>query len=197
MANQDPNVGSYLDGAFRVLWARQMVVRDTPEHAVEVGVGYLAAYGFRVRPGDVTTALRAEGSPWVAKAVEIGKDAGALRGCLYSLISDTPLALVMKRTIPPTLVIVAARTMPDGSCVLAIQPFFTWFSKKRLARVFFDDYDFGADRMAAPQVAAAITAVINAYQGVGTLVDAGRPTPAISDKEAMTTILRVRKLTGW
>ena len=178
---------------FRLLRARQMVVRDTPEHAVEISVSYLVAHGFRVRPGDMTAGLRAEGSPWTAAAVEIGDDVSALRGLSYSLVGDTPLALVMKRTIPPTLVVVAARAIVDGSCVLMVNPFTTFYSRKSL----FDVHSFNEHNMAAPQLAAATTGILEAYQGVGALVDAGRPTAAIRDKEAMTTILRVKKLTGW
>jgi len=193
MANQHPNTGSYLDGMFRLLRARQMVVRDTPEHAVEVGVSYLVGHGFRVRPGDVTAALRAEGSPWTAAAVEIGEDSGALRGCSYSLVSATPLALVMKRTIPPTLVVIAARATADGSCVLMVYPFATFASRKSL----FDNFDLGASNMAASQLAAAITGILDAYQGVGALVDAGGWPTARNDKDAMMTVVRVKKLTGW
>jgi len=169
------------------------MVQDTPENAVQLGVSYFLAYGFRVRPGDITPALQAEGSPWTAEAVEIGEHSGALRGCLHSLISKTPLVLVLKRTIPPTLVVVAARAMTDGACALVIQPFPARVSGESLL----EDGSWGARNMTAPQVDAATTAVIDAYQGVGRLTDSGQPTALVKDQESRMTVLRVRKLTGW
>jgi len=193
MSNSDANRASYLAGAFQFLRARQIIVQDTPENAVQLGVSYLLAYGFRVRPGDITAALRAEGSPWTAEAVEIGEYSGALRGCLHSLISQTLLALVLKRTIPPTLVIVAARAMPDGSCALVIQPFAAGVSSESLL----EDDSWGARNMTAPQVKAATTAVIDAYQGVGRLTDPGKPAAFVKDQDSRATVLHIRELTGW
>lgn len=182
----------YLAGRFRFLRAQELMMWDDPSHAVQLSAQQLHAQGFRNLPVDLDRALRAEGSPWTAQALEIGSAAGFGRGCLFSIISESPLGFFLKRPIPPTLVVVAARTEPDGTCRLAIAP----FPATKLSRDLITD-DPDSASLAAPRVGAAIQAVIQHYQQSSTLLDQGKPQVFVKDAECPAAPNMAKKLTGW
>ncbi|MDR1431959.1 MAG: hypothetical protein LBI99_07545 [Propionibacteriaceae bacterium] len=180
-------------GLFRFLRGRSLLVLDEPENAVRVAVSCLVAQGFTSLPDGLDAKLRAKGSAWTAQAVEIGERSGFARGLVNGLVSETPLVFLpfVKRNIPPTLVMVAARRQPDGCCELVVQP----LTSLSLKRAVVDNDD---DSLAAPRVTAAIEATVNAYQQLGALVDAGRPKAvAATDKDCPAMPKLARALTGW
>ncbi|MCL1918927.1 MAG: hypothetical protein FWG14_11520 [Peptococcaceae bacterium] len=185
---------TYLSNVFSYLRGRRIVVRDNPVNAVQMGVGHLIDQGFAVRPGNIDDTLRREGSPWIAQAVEIGEDSGFTRGLLHFVIEESPLSFLpfVKRNIPPTLVIVTARILPDGTCELMIQPFVSLSLKKAMI-------NHDADHLAAPRVEAAVMAVINSYQQSGFLVEAGKwkSIAAQKDKECPAFPRKARALTNF
>jgi hypothetical protein len=129
----------------------------------------------------------------VAQAVVIGKRSGFVRGRVNDVIEITPLVLLpfVKRNIPPTLVMVTARLLPNRSCELVMQP----LTSTSLKRVLIDSED---DHLAAPRVSAAIAATIKAYDRVGRLIEADRPLAIVAlakDCPAMPRLART--LTGW
>ena len=176
-------------GYFRLLRNHRLVVRAAPPEAVRVAVGNLLAQGFAVF-GDMETALRREESAWAATAVRIGQPSGFLRGMVNGLIEDTPLVLIpgLKRNIPPTLVVAAARWLPDGTCELLVrtQP------SLNLKHLLVDHDDIW---LAAPRIDAAVEATIAAFQGAGAFISDSWFTNLEPDCPAAPQ--RVKELTGW
>lgn len=176
-------------GFLRTLSAsgRRLVVRDDPANAVPLAASWFYAYEFAPF-GDVDAALRREGSAWTAQAVAIGQPVGDLRGLLNGVIDETPLALLpfVRRNIPPTLVMIAARWLPDETCELLIQPIRStdWRS------AFLEDED-----LATPRVKAAIQATVDAYRTAGRFVKVGRFKKL--DPDCPVTYPRATALTGW
>jgi len=180
---------TFVAGMFRIFSGRRIVVRQYPAEAVHVVVGCLLQQGFTLF-GDLETTLREEGSSWTATATRIGKHTGLLRGLANTLIDETPLMLLplLKRDIPPTLVVTAARWMPDGTCGVLIMPYVSF----ELLRGALD----GDERLAAPRLNAAIGAAIDMFQAAGTFVDDHWGVGNV-EKDCPVLPKRVRALTNW
>jgi len=184
---------TYYSSFLNLLRGQQMIVLDIPANAVQTSVNCLIDQGFWERQENLNEALHRENSPWYAQAVEIGERSGFWRGRLYSLIEETPLSLtgLVKRTIPPTLVVAAARPLSDGTCELIIQPY-TSLSLKRAV------IDWEDDNLAAPRVNAAINAVIDHYSQADSLIDSGKPKViAVKDHNCPASPRKIRDLTGF
>jgi hypothetical protein len=107
------------------LHGARFVLRRTPADAVASTVEYLVAEGFIERDDNLDARLEEIGSPWLARAVEIGDAKGSwAKGLFADLIEDTPLILLnrLSRGISPTLVMVAARALPEAATELVIYP---------------------------------------------------------------------------
>ncbi|MGV8884569.1 MAG: hypothetical protein ACOH1T_03135 [Microbacteriaceae bacterium] len=107
------------------LTGARFVVRRAASDAVALAVEKFVAAGFAVRDDNLDARLREAGSPWVARAVEIGDAKGSWKkGIIADLIEDTPLVFLtrMQRGISPTLVMVTARALPDGTTELIFYP---------------------------------------------------------------------------
>jgi len=108
-----------------VLKGARFILRRPATDAIALAVGHLVAEGFVVRDDDLDARLREVGSPWLARAVEIGDATGSwARLRLADLIEDTPLMFFdrFQRRIALTLVMVAARELPDGTTELVFYP---------------------------------------------------------------------------
>lgn len=165
---------------------RRLVVRDTPDNAVRVLAGWFGRQGFWPF-ADANAVLRQEGSPWVAQAMVIGTRASFGRKLVYWLMDETPLAVLsllpfVKRNIPPTLVMIAARWLTDESCELLVD--------SHEAGGIFED-----ESLAAPRVEAAIQTTIEAYRAAGRLIETGRL--KTEDKNCPVFVTRIVELTGW
>jgi len=172
-----------------MLRAHRLILREVPANAVQVVVRHLLAQGFTVF-GDMDAAVRREESGWVATAVHIGQRSGFLRGQINGLIEATPLMLLpgLKRNIPPTLVVAAARWLPDGTCELLVRP----QTSLDLRRALIDHED---NSLAGPRFQAALQGAIAAFQAAGTFLSDHRFTNLEPDCPAAPQ--RVRELTGW
>lgn len=104
----------------------RMEVVDTPERAVENAVHELVAQGFTVAPQDVGAVLARQGSPWVARVVEIGDTVAAWRrGCLIDVVNVLTLGLagiLMRRRMEHVAVVVTARASATGTTELVVGP---------------------------------------------------------------------------
>jgi hypothetical protein len=100
-------------------------LRRAAADAVTLAVAQLVAEGFIAREDNLDERLRETGSPWLAQAVEIGEAKGSwAKGFLTDLIEDTPLIFLnrFQRGIAPTLVMVAARDLPEAASELILFP---------------------------------------------------------------------------
>jgi len=103
----------------------RFILRRPAVDAVALAVAQLLAEGFVIREDGLDERLRGMGSPWLARAVEIGEAKGSwARLRLADLIEDTPLMFFdrFQRRIALTLVVVAARELPDGTTELVYYP---------------------------------------------------------------------------
>ena len=107
------------------LTGARFVLRRTPADAIPFALARLVAEGFTVREDNLDTKLRGLGSPWLAQAAEIGDAKGSWnKGLVADLIEDTPLVFLnrLQRGISPTLVMAAARELPEGVTELVLYP---------------------------------------------------------------------------
>lgn len=103
----------------------RFILRTSPTQAVQLGLDQFVAEGFDLRNDDLHGELARRGSAWTACALQIGDAKRSLRrGLLADLVEDTPLEIlpVFARGISPTLVVVSARPLPDGTAELVIYP---------------------------------------------------------------------------
>jgi len=172
-----------------MLRTHRLILRAVPEDAVQVVVGYLLAQGFTVYD-DMDAAVRREESGWVATAVHIGEHSGFVRGMVNGLIEETGLMLIpgLKRNIPPTLVVTAARWLPDGTCELLVCA----LPSLDFKRILIDHDD---DSLAGPRYQAAVQGAIAAFQAAGTFI--GDHWFPKLEPDCPATPKRARELTGW
>jgi hypothetical protein len=188
------------------LRGRRMIVCDTPENAVRTGVNHFLPHGFCVRPCNMGDILSQEGSLWSAQALEIGERIGAGRGLVKGILAETPLALVpfFKMDIPPTLVIITARSLPDGTSELIVQPITS--RSQGLGHFLADDSSRDNSDLAAPRVNAAVESMIDSYQQAGCLIKADKPQHYVRvtqdnsnkiDEDCPAFVRKARSLTGF
>jgi hypothetical protein len=103
----------------------RFVLHTPAAAAITLAVSQLVAQGFTAREDDIDARLREMGSPWLARAAEIGDAKSSWKkGIIADLIENTPLMLLSRaqRGISPTLVMVAARELPDATTELVLFP---------------------------------------------------------------------------
>lgn len=170
------------------LTGRRLVLRFTPDDSVRLGVDQLLAQGFVRREEDLDAPLRAEGSPWTAQAVRIG-DRGKSwrRGIVADLLEDfVPIDLVpgLRRAIAPTVVVVAARSLPEAQTELFVVPLSTRKGDPTAG--------FGA----APLVRTAIAGVRSVAEEAGAFVSADAPIAGVSDPQNPASRKKATQLLG-
>ena len=103
-----------------------MAVRLELVDAVLAGIEQVLAQGFTRHAVDLAAKLSAEGLDWVGQAVVIGERRKSWRrGVIADLVEEVlPIDLIpgLRRTVAPTLVVVAARPLPDGADELLVMP---------------------------------------------------------------------------
>jgi hypothetical protein len=169
------------------LTGARFVVRRTAADAVSLAIARLVAEGFVAREDDLDARLRETGSPWRAQAAEIGEAKGSwAKGVIADLIEDTPLMFLnrFQRGIAPTLVMVAARDLPDATTELVLYPHMSGTGDPEGA--------FGA----APRVRVSVAAIVAASTADGTLVSHERLTGIRNDGSPASQRM-VRELLGW
>jgi len=103
----------------------RFVLRRGAADAITLAIENLVAEGFVARDDALDTQLRDMGSPWTARAVEIGDTKGSwAKGIVADLIEDTPLEFLtrLQRGVAHTLVMVTARDLPDATIELVLYP---------------------------------------------------------------------------
>ncbi len=101
------------------------VVTSSPDRLVRIGCDFLTREGFDVRDDGYADALAARGSEWTAVALEIGNEERSRRGWWQGLVTDDlpfPLPRFLQPSIPPTIVVVAARRVSRGVAELVVFP---------------------------------------------------------------------------
>ncbi len=101
------------------------VVASTPDRLVRIATDFLVAEGFDVRDDRYAARLAERGSEWTAVALEIGNEERSRRGWWQGLVTDDlpfPLPRFLQPSIPPTLVVVSARTVSRGVAELVVFP---------------------------------------------------------------------------
>jgi hypothetical protein len=169
------------------LTGARFILRRPAADAVAIAVGHLVAEGFVAREDGLDARLRETGSAWLARAVEIGDAKGSWgKGFLADLIEDTPLMIFnrFQRGIAPTLVMVAARALPDGTTELVVYPHMSGTGDPE-----------GASG-AAPRVRASVKAIVAASTADETLVSHERMTGIRNDGSPASQQM-VRELLGW
>jgi len=186
-------LGSGRDARFHALerggtlTGARFVLRRSAADAVALAVAPLVAEGFVAREDDLDARLRGTGSPWQARAVEIGDAKGSwARLRLADLIEDTPLILFprFQRRIALTLVMVAARGLPDGTTELVYYPHISAKGDPEGA--------FGA----AARLRDCAKAITEACTDDGTLVSHEKMTGIRNDGSPASQQM-VRELLGW
>jgi hypothetical protein len=165
----------------------RFVLRRDADDAVALAVEHLVSHGFTARGDDIDARLREMGSPWLAKAAEIGDATSSwTKGVIADLIENTPLMLFsrVQRGISPTLVMVAARALPEATTELVLFP---------------HPSDAGHPEGwagAAARVRAAVGAIVEATTAEGTLVS-HEVLKGIRNDGSPASQQMVRELVGW
>lgn len=171
------------------LTGRRLVVRWSPEHAVRAGIDEVLSRGFALRDENLTEMLRSEGSAWVAQAAVIGDRASSWRrGLIADLVEEVlPIDLIpgLRRTVAPTLVVVAARPLAEDTSEVFLMPHASRTGDPQAA--------MGA----APRVRNAADALVQAARAGGALVEVDRRSLGIADPDCPASITAVRRLLGW
>lgn len=114
-------------GNTMILRAHHLVVRDDAQSAVARGVDELVARGFVAAAPALEEALGAAAPGWTLRVVTIGDNAATWRrGALASALSLATLgfgALLIRRRVEKTWVVVAAHPRGDGGTDLHVAPF--------------------------------------------------------------------------
>lgn len=103
----------------------RFVLRRGAADAIAMAIENLVAEGFVARDDALDEKLRDLGSPWTARAAEIGDTKGSwAKGIVADLIEETPLVFLnrLQRGISHTLVMVTARELPDATTELVLYP---------------------------------------------------------------------------
>lgn len=110
------------DGPFR---GARWVVRSDAPRLVRIATEFLQEQGFVPREDGFETTLRTQGSDWRSTALEIGDEKRSRRGFWQGFLTDDlpfPLPRALQHSIPPTLVVVAARHVASGVAELVVFP---------------------------------------------------------------------------
>ncbi|WP_203758747.1 hypothetical protein, partial [Cellulomonas chitinilytica] len=164
----------------------RLEVRDSPDRAVDNAVRELVVQGFVVAPQDVGAVLARQGSPWVARLVEIG-DTGAAwrRGCLIDAVDVVTLGIAgtfLRRRIEHVVLVVTARATLSGTCELVVGP-----TRVPMAA----DDSLGS---AGPRYATALERLAAGYDGAGALVGKPTSTPHVRDADCPACIPTATRL---
>lgn len=110
------------DGPFR---GARWVVRSDAPRLVRIATEFLQEQGFEHREDGFEATLRARASDWTATALEIGDERRSRRGFWQGFLTDDlpfPLPRALQHSLPPTLVVVAARRVTSGVAELVVFP---------------------------------------------------------------------------
>ena len=183
-------MAEYIDLAHQgALTGRRMVVAWQPADAALAGIEQALAQGFTRHAVDLAAKLSAEGSDWVGHAAVIGERRKSWRrGVIADLVEEVlPIDLIpgLRRTVAPTLVVVAARPLPDGATELLVMP--------HASRTGDPEAAFGA----APRVRAAADALVEAARAAGALIEVDRRTLGVADPGCPASREAAKRLLGW
>ncbi len=163
------------------------VVASTPDRLVRIATDFLVAEGFDVRDDGYAASLVERGSEWTAVSLEIGNEERSRRGWWQGLVTDDlpfPLPRFLQPSIPPTLVVVSARTVSRGVAELVVFP----HSSRR--------GDPAYASAAAPRVSAAIER-ITAAAGAEAAMLSHETMRSIPNDGAPASQEMVREVLGW
>lgn len=183
-------MAEYIDLAHQgALTGRRLVVRWSPEDAVRAGTDKVLAQGFARRDEGLAEKLRDERSEWFAAAAVIGERTSSWRrGLIADIVEEVlPIDLIpgLRRTAAPTLVVVAARPLPDGTTEVLLMP--------HASRTGDPEAAFGA----APRVRAAADGLVEAARAAGALVEVDRRTLGVADPDCPASRKAAKRLLGW
>jgi len=121
-SGRDARFNRFLDRA-SVLKGGRFVVRRPAADLLTLAVAQLVAEGFTEREDDLGAQLNERKSHWMAQAVEIGGNKVSWgEGVVDYVLGDTALDFILRPVIAHTLVMVAARELPDATTELHVFP---------------------------------------------------------------------------
>lgn len=172
------------DGPFR---GARWVVRSDAPRLVRIATEFLQEQGFERRDDGHENDDRPQGQEWTSSALEIGDEKRSRRGFWQGLLSDDlpfPLPRALQHSIPPTLVIVAARRVANGVAELVVFPHISRRGDTEYARA------------AGPRIRAALEGITAAAGAEGAMVSheslRGVPNDGAPFSQAV-----VRDVLGW
>ncbi len=172
------------DGPFH---GARWVVRSDAERLVHIGTEFLQEAGFEPRDDGFEARLRAQDSEWTATALEIGDETRSRRGFWRGLLTDElpfPLPRALQPSIPPTLVVVAARHAAKGVGELVVFPHVSRRGDAEYARA------------AGPRIRAALEGITAAAGAEGAMLS-HESLGGVPDDGAPFSQEVVREVLGW
>lgn len=172
------------DGPFR---GARWVVRSDARRLVHIATEFLQEQGFESRGDGFDDALREQGSEWTASALEIGDERRSRRGFWQGILTDEipfPLPRALQHSIPPTLVVVAARRAATGVAELVVFPHVSRRGDAEYARA------------AGPRIRAALEGITSAAGAEGAMVS-HESLRGVPDDGAPFSQAVVRDVLGW
>nr|WP_201469776.1 hypothetical protein [Microbacterium hydrocarbonoxydans] len=172
------------DGPFR--GARWIVRSDAPR-LVQIATEFFQEQGFESRADGPDLAVRTQNTEWTAAALEIGDEKRSRRGFWQGLLTDDlpfPLPRALQHSIPPTLVVVAARRAATGVAELVAFPH---VSRRG---------DVEYSRAAGPRIRAALEGITAAAGAEGAMVS-HESLRGVPDDGAPFSQAVVRDVLGW
>jgi hypothetical protein len=163
------------------------VVTSTPERLLRIGSDFLVAEGFDPRDDGYAALLDEQGSEWTAIALEIGNEERSRRGWWQGLLTDDlpfPLPRFLQPSIPPTIVVVAARPVSRSVAELVVFPHTSRRGDPTYASA------------AAPRISAAIERISTAAGAEGAMLS-HETMRGIPDDGNPASQQMVRDVLGW
>lgn len=172
------------EGPFR---GARWVVRSDAPRLVHIATEFLQEQGFETRGDGFDDVLREQGSDWTASTLEIGDERRSRRGFWQGLLTGElpfPLPRALQHSIPPTLVVVAARRAATGVAELVVFPHVSRRGDAEYARA------------AGPRIRAALEGITSAAGAEGAMVS-HESLRGVPDDGAPFSQAVVREVLGW
>ena len=169
------------------LCGARWVVRSDAPRLVRIASEFLQEQGFVSRDDGLDATLREQGSDWTSAALEIGDETRSRRGLWQGLWTDDlpfPLPRALQHSVPPTLVVVAARRVATGVAELVVFPHVSRRGDAEYARA------------AGPRIRAALEGITAAAGAEGAMVS-HESLSGVPDDGSPFSQAVVRDVLGW
>ncbi|WP_241795278.1 hypothetical protein [Microbacterium sp. C5A9] len=163
------------------------MARSDAPRLVRIASEFLQEQGFESRDDGLDATLREQGSEWTSAALEIGDETRSRRGLWQGQWTDDlpfPLPRVLQHSVPPTLVVVAARRAATGVAELVVFPHVSRRGDAEYARA------------AGPRIRAALEGITAAAGAEGAMVS-HESLSGVPDDGSPFSQAVVRDVLGW